>query len=124
MKIANRDARRAVQNHRAFTASNLYGVTKHHQRTLIASDLSETPYYVVSRYYVVYSYGEHYPMFIYVDGQWFENEDNYSPTTSKHRTQAHPHEPTFPLSTQWMQVLAEQGYTALAKMRVVKGVVL
>lgn len=111
MKIANRDARRAVQNRRAFTASNLYGVTKH-----VSPELPE--------HYVVYSYGEHYPMFIYVDGQWFENEDNYSPTTSKHRTQAHPHEPTFPLSTQWMQVLAEQGYTALAKMRVVKGVVL
>lgn len=42
--------------------------------------------------YVVYSFGQHWPMFIHDGrtGQWFENEDRYSRTTSKHRTQCYP----------------------------------
>jgi hypothetical protein len=42
--------------------------------------------------YVVYSYGKHFPMYLY-DYQselWFGNEDKYSPTTSKHQTLARP----------------------------------
>ena len=35
--------------------------------------------------YVVYSYGEHFPMYVYDHGVelWFGNADKYSPTTSK-----------------------------------------
>lgn len=40
--------------------------------------------------YVVYSYGEHWPLFAWDNGEWLENFDKYSPTTSKHRTQTHP----------------------------------
>lgn len=42
--------------------------------------------------YVVFSYGNHYPMFIYdrETKQWFVNEDNYSATTSKHRSMLMP----------------------------------
>jgi hypothetical protein len=42
--------------------------------------------------YVVYSFGQHWPMFIYdpAAGQWFENEDRFSRTTSKHHTQCYP----------------------------------
>lgn len=40
--------------------------------------------------YVVYSYGEHWPLFIYDGAQWLENSDRTSLTTSKHRGQAHP----------------------------------
>lgn len=111
MKIANRDARQFVKNRVAFEGSNLYA--KRHT--------SEQGENMVS-WYTVYSYGEHYPMFIHINGHWFENEDKYSPTTSKHRLQCHPRTMTFPLSTRWMQVLAEQGYVALAKMRIVDGV--
>lgn len=111
MKIANRDARQYVQNRKPFEGSNLYAK----QRTLVTADDTVT-------WYTVYSYGEHYPMFIHINGHWFANEDKYSPTTSKHRSQCHPHADTFPLSTRWMQVLAEQGYVALAKMRVTEGV--
>ena len=42
--------------------------------------------------YVVYSYGEHFPMYIY-DHQsemWFGNSDRYSPTTTRHQTLAQP----------------------------------
>jgi hypothetical protein len=112
MKIANRDAREYVLQRKPFDGSNLYA----RQRTLVTSDDTVT-------WYTVYSYGEHYPMFIHINGHWFENDDGYSRTTSKHRSQCYPHgSDTFPLSTQWMKVLAEQGYVALAKMRVTEGV--
>ena len=42
--------------------------------------------------YVVYSYGEHFPIYVY-DYQlemWFGNYDKYSSTTSKHQTMARP----------------------------------
>ena len=42
--------------------------------------------------YVVYSYGDHFPMYVY-DYQakmWFGNSDKYSVTTSRHQTMARP----------------------------------
>lgn len=42
--------------------------------------------------YVVYSYGDHFPMWVY-DGhinQWFGNEDRWSRTTSKQQSQTRP----------------------------------
>jgi hypothetical protein len=111
MKIANKNAREYVLQRKPFDGSNLYA----RQRTLVTSDDTVS-------WYTVYSYGEHYPLFIHIGGHWFENEDKYSVSTSKHRSQSHPHAVTFPLSTQWMKVLAEQGYVALAKMRVTEGV--
>ena len=116
-KIANKDARQYVQRLEEFDGSNMYGK----QRALITADDTVS-------WYVVYSYGEHYPMFVYINGHWFENEDRYvlgdsfSRTTPRHKSLCHPHTETFPLSTRWMQVLAEQGYVALAKMRVTEGV--
>ena len=55
----------------------------------------------IGHFYVVYSYGSHWPMFIYdeIQRRWFENEDSRSVTTSKHRSQCHPHAaPMDPLS--------------------------
>lgn len=40
--------------------------------------------------YVVYSYGW-YPIFVYKDGQWFENENRYSISTAKQMSQLRPH---------------------------------
>lgn len=42
--------------------------------------------------YVVYSYGEHFPMYVYDKfvELWFGNYNKYSPTTSKHQTLARP----------------------------------
>ena len=107
MKIANRDAREMVQKEHPFEGNNLFA------QFHTDGDVM---------WYAVYSYGTHWPLFIKAEGVWFENEDKYSPTTSKHKSQCHPHTTTFPLSTQWMKVLAEQGYVALAKMRITEGV--
>lgn len=45
-----------------------------------------------ARLYVVYSYGTHWPLYIYdVDtGVWFENTSSASRTTSRHRSHARP----------------------------------
>ena len=42
--------------------------------------------------YVVYSYGTHFPIYMYdhKTEMWFGNSDRYSPTTSRHRSLARP----------------------------------
>ena len=42
--------------------------------------------------YIVYSFGHHFPMFVWDDkaGAWFENIDKYSRTTSKQQGQLRP----------------------------------
>jgi len=72
-KIANRDASEYTTERTAFEGNNLYARNE--------GDL-----------YVVYSYRDNYPIFIYDSqtGVWIENETKYSPTTSKHVTQSRP----------------------------------
>lgn len=90
-KVSGWKARPMVQAKEAFTNHNgqLFGRW-------------ETP-----TLYVVYSYGEHWPLFIWSERTeiWYENEDKYGPTTSKHRTQTHPHQPTDHLSRYKMQAI-------------------
>lgn len=65
--------------------------------------------------YCVYSYGPHWPLFIYVPevNTWFENKEKYGTTTSKHRTYTHPHCDTTRLSLEQMKLLDRLGYTSL-----------
>ena len=63
-----------------------------HQRAFRTNNETVYAEYKHSRHsnhdtYVVYSYGEHFPMYVYDDEveMWFGNEDKYSPTTSKHQ---------------------------------------
>jgi hypothetical protein len=53
--------------------------------------------------YVVYSYGDHWPLFAWDGFEWYENEDKCSPTTSHHHGYAHPHTPTIKVSTRWLK---------------------
>ena len=81
-KISNRDARQYVQDCKEFKANNLWAEWVHDEVT----DTKNVRY-------VVYSYDRHWPLFIYevrIDA-WFENASKYGVTTSKHRTQSHPH---------------------------------
>lgn len=65
--------------------------------------------------YVVYSYGPHWPLFIYVPqvGTWFENKEKYGTTTSRHSTFTHPHCPTVLLTLEQMKLLERLGYSSL-----------
>ena len=62
--------------------------------------------------YVVYSYGTHFPIYVYDHGVelWFGNVDKYSPTTSKHQTMSRPDaEEIHMLSTEELSALVRLG---------------
>ena len=73
--------------------------------------------------YIVYSYGEHFPMYVYDDsvGMWFDNEDRYSPTTAKHQTLARPDtdDMTALPTTALLDLIAVGGYRAYCAERCV-----
>jgi len=71
MKIANKNASRYVSDLLKFEGSNTF---------------SEWD----GEVYIVYSYGYHFPMFVYINGNWYENSDKYSVSTSKQQTQCRP----------------------------------
>jgi hypothetical protein len=73
--IANKNARPYVQAHKPFQGSNTHAM-----------------WHGASRRYVVYSYGIHWPLFIYDEAQgvWFENAEKYPQSTSRHHSQMHP----------------------------------
>jgi hypothetical protein len=71
MKTTNKQSRKYVQSKTVFQASNIFAETHNGN-------------------YVVYSYGYHWPMFANINGQWYENSDRYSVSTSKQQGQAHP----------------------------------
>ena len=79
-RINGRKCRPFVQDRKAFQNSNGQLYAKW-----------ETP-----DLYVVYSYGDHWPLFMWAGrtDTWYQNEDKFSPTTSRHRTYAHPYEET------------------------------
>ena len=72
-KVANKDARTYVDNRAEFTGS--------HTMARWQGDV-----------YVVYSYGTHFPMYVYdsLSNTWFGNYDKYSVSTSKHQSQLRP----------------------------------
>ncbi len=73
-RTANSSARELVQQREEFRGSSLFGCWD--------KELEQ---------YAVYSYGSHWPLFIWEDGAWYENSGKYSLSTTKHRSQCHPH---------------------------------
>ena len=71
LKTSNKNARNIVENRCEFNGSNTFG--------RFESDC-----------YAVYSYGYHFPMFVFKYGQWHENSEKYSVSTSKQQTQLRP----------------------------------
>lgn len=97
IKTANGKCRIHVQNRDVFKANNIF------------SEYSETLNGEAT--YTVYSYGYHFPMFVYhvPTDTWFENSDRYSVSTSKHRSQAHPLCPTIKIDTHQLEKLLALG---------------
>lgn len=77
-RTTNKNAREYVQTCTPFKAHNLDGRWEEKEGVLM---------------YVVRSYGW-YPLFVYANDKWYENADRYSVSTSKQRSQCHPHEDT------------------------------
>ena len=91
-KTANKDCASYVTKREEFKGSNLFGEWDGASDYFDISD-TYTPY-------VVYSYGRHFPIYLYLNGVWYENTDKYSVSTSKHQTQARPEASTFKVNTQ------------------------
>lgn len=69
--------------------------------------------WVSPQLYVVFSYGEHWPLFLWSADtrRWYANEDKASSTTSRHYTYAHPLPATPPQkrSCTWMKRAVRDG---------------
>jgi len=65
--------------------------------------------------YTVYSYGHHFPMFVYDadTNVWVENSTKYSATTSKQRTQLHPLCDTIKRPIEDVHIVIQDGICAL-----------
>ena len=87
-RIANRDAREYVNKLIEFKGSNTFS--------------KRTP-----NKYIVYSYGEHWPLFVFdiSTNQWYGNNDKFSRTTSKHLSQLHPSDVVFYMTKNELQML-------------------
>jgi len=60
--------------------------------------------------YAVYSYGQHWPLYINWKGIWFSNNDKSpSSTTTRHRGYANPYVTTVPLSSMEMCRMSTYG---------------
>lgn len=63
--------------------------------------------------YCVYSYGFHFPMYIYDPAikEWIGNSDKYSTTTSRHQSKCRPSDVKFWLDTKEMlHLIAMRGF--------------
>jgi hypothetical protein len=101
VKTSNCNARDYVQRLKEFKANNLWSEWIDFEHT--------------DARYVVYSYDRHWPLFIYevrVDA-WFENTSKYGVTTSKHKTQSHPHTDTTQLHVDDMIKVASNGVVGI-----------
>jgi len=105
-RIANKEAKAYVNRREVFETTNktMYALQKPEGR------------------YAVYSYGSHFPMYVYdaVAGQWFGNADKYSVTTSRHQSQARPDvDDIMWLDTDQMRHLAKRGYVNACADRII-----
>jgi hypothetical protein len=106
--IANRACRHFVEARKPFIGSNMFAVRG--EASHGHSDI-----------YVVYSYGDHYPMYVaeagYDDGhvQWYVNTDKSSQSTERHKSQARPaYTQCIPMTTVAMCKLAKHGIAGVA----------
>jgi hypothetical protein len=111
-RVANSKCRFLVQSQLPFRGSNLWGEWMLHYGENGVTNAQQ---------YVVLSYGYHFPLYIYANDMWFENEDGYSRSTARHRTQARPTDKTILLGTRGMIALMQDGYQALVKQRILTG---
>lgn len=99
MRVNNADMRRLVQRKEEFVNGNKTVLAE--QRCFERGDV-----------YVVFSYGYHFPMYVYDYrlGVWFANADKYSVTTSKHQNMCCPSHHTIKVDTHTMDKLAHGNF--------------
>ena len=85
MRVANKNASQYVDELKEFEGSN----------TFATNDGGSFAYDVLAdrkNLYIVYSYGYHFPMYIYdrQAGIWVGSKDKYSSSTTRHQSQCAP----------------------------------
>lgn len=96
--VSNADVRPLVQKCKDFVTNN---------HTIFGRNYASDS----DKWYAVYSYGEHFPMYVCDrnTGEWYANREKVSRTTSKHQGKAHPYTEVLHLSCSQMEVLAKLG---------------
>lgn len=85
-RVTNKEAASLTQRREIFETVNQTIFS----RRLRGYDIGHGDY--ADKVYVVYSYGDHFPMYVYDygTGQWYGNANKYSVTTSRHQTLTRP----------------------------------
>jgi hypothetical protein len=83
MRVSNNKARDYVNGFKEFQGSNTKGIWHSWDNIWEGGP---------KKLYVVYSYGHHFPMYIYdkEQGKWLGNKDKYSQSTTRHQLQLRP----------------------------------
>ena len=86
-RIANKNARQYVNELKDFKGS--YNKNATHNASIFASNIK---CYLCKGLYIVYSYGYHFPMYIYdkQTGIWVGSKDKYSSSTTRHQSDCRP----------------------------------
>lgn len=94
------EMRSLVENHTPFSGNSVYAT-------------------YFNGLYTVFSYGSHFPMYVYdADAGWVGNESKYSTTTSKHQSKCRPNNVRLWLYTEQMhEVLQHGSYTKYVVLR-------
>lgn len=111
-RINNNQARRLVQKCKPFMNNN-------------GTMYAELKSAYGDQWYVVYSYGDHWPMYIkdVASDTWYANKDKASRTTSRHTSQARPQGVEFTLLSEGkMCGLARLGPNEYVKRELAKGI--
>lgn len=112
MRIANKAAASMVAQQRPFEGSNMFARCE-----VVIGEGGQ----VVSDLYIVYSYGEHFPMYVAETDhetkttRWYGNVNRYSRSTTRHQSQAHPNVQCIPMDTERMKLIARGGLMELVR---------
>ena len=127
-RVTLRTARSAVQRKILFKGSNIYSrwVYEHPDYTpATLPNQTFTPMAAaIPVRYVVYSYGSHFPMYVWdtATQRWYGNKDKYSRSTSRHQSACQPldirYEPFHWLDTDTLARVATWGVVEALEMRI------
>ena len=99
MRVSNNKAREYVEKLEMFQGSNTFAEWCFH------GSGDDQGNHEQKKVYVVYSYGSHFPIYIYdkEQGKWIGNKDKYSSSTTRHQSQLRPSSVGLWLNTEEMR---------------------
>jgi hypothetical protein len=106
MAITNKEAGISARRRETFTGGNLFGEK------------------FKDKLYVSYSYGYHFPMYVYdyEAGKWIGNKDKYSRTTSRHQSLCRPYTVDHWLDTEEMRLVVQKGLAGYIAWKMIKDI--